>query len=99
MKVFGTKFEIDSIIVIKKSDFGELKIGVVKSIAFHEEQVHFVCKIFLASQSKYGYYITTSIFNELELVSLSELADHHPLKKVGLAEKFCFSLHHYIMQV
>ena len=84
------------IVVLKKERFGELIVGLVKSIAFHKQAVFFCCKSFEAKLSKYGYYVTTNITKNQEIVQVNDLADHHPLHRIGTPENFIFLLHHYV---
>ena len=94
--IHGTDYEPGMILVIEKSDYGELKVGVLKAIAFHEHEVYFGCSVFVSCLSVNGYYVSVKNTGVFEIVKYSSLADHHPLHRVGTADRFCFSLHHYV---
>lgn len=96
--VFGTKYEAGMVLVLDKRSFGELTVGLLKVIAYWKEQVYFGCTVFEAVQSKLGFYVTSKKIKNLEVVNHSKLADHHPLHRIGTAERFSFSLHHFVSQ-
>ena len=72
--------------------FNLLTIGYVK------ENVVFCCTAFNAGQSKFGYYVTSEKRSDLAILDHSALADHQPLQRVGTADRFCFSLHHFVSE-
>ena len=96
--MIGTKYEAGMVLVLDKRSFGELTVGLLKVIAYWKEQVYFGCMVFEAVQSKLGFYVTSKKIKNLEVVNHSNLADHHPLHRIGAAERFSFSLHHFVSQ-
>ena len=54
--VFGTKYEAGMILVLEKSNYGEIKAGLLRAISFCKERVFFASSVFQAFQSKHGYY-------------------------------------------
>ena len=94
--IHGTDYEPGMLLVIEKSDFGEIKVGVLKAIAFHENEVYFGCSVFISCLSINGYYVSVKNTGVFDIVKYSSLADHHPLHRVGTVDRFCFSLHHYL---
>ena len=98
VKVFGTKYEPGMILILHKNCFGSLKVGLLNAIACSREETFFGCTVYEALQSKHGYYVTTVKLNSLKIINQKNLADHHPLKRSGTSERFCFSLHHYVSE-
>ena len=96
--VFGTKYEAGMILALKKNYVGEMTVGIIKVIAFWNEQVTFGCAVYEAFQTKHGYYVSSKKIKNLEVVNQSNLADHQPLHRIGSAERFKFSLHHFVSQ-
>ena len=98
IKIFGTKYEPGMILVLRKSGFGALEVGVLRFISYKNEKVIFCCTVFEAFQSKHCYYVTSKKSQDFEMMSYDRLGDHYPLHRIGTADKFCFSLHHYISE-
>ena len=98
IKIFGTKYEAGMILVLEKSDFGEMKVGLLRAISFIRETVVFACSVFEAFQSKHCFYITTQKLKDFFMINHSNLGDHQPLQRIGTADKFCFSLHHFVSE-
>ena len=96
VKVFGTRFEAGQVLILKKLAQGHLKIGLIKNISFNGTTVNFCLKTFEASQSKYGFYVTTKFLLNSEVTDLEDLADYYPLEMVGASDSFSFILHHFI---
>ena len=97
LRIFGTIYEPGMVLVLSKQDFGEvMKVGLLRAIAIDQEQVIFGCVCYEAWLSSDGFYVTTKKISELEVKSLSELADHQPLHRIGSADNFSFCLHHYV---
>ena len=48
MKIFGTLYSPGAIVVMKKESFGVLKVGLVKIIAFKNNEALFGCSTYLA---------------------------------------------------
>ena len=96
VKVFGTRYEAGQVLVLKKLSHGLLKIGLIKHISFNGTSVKFCVRTFKASQSKYGFYVTTKFLSQFEVTELDDLADYYPLEMVGTADSFSFILHHFI---
>ena len=98
IKIFGTKSEAGMILVLEKSDFGEMKVGLLRAVSFIRETVVFACSVFEAFQSKHCFYITTQKLKDFFMINHSNLGDHQPLQRIGTADKFCFSLHHFVSE-
>ena len=96
MKIFGTLYSPGAIIVMKKESLGVLKVGLVKIIAFQNNQALFGCSTYIAKQSRYNFYVTTDELEEFEIISYDELQDYYPLLRIGSPSGFKFPLHHYI---
>jgi hypothetical protein len=94
--IYGTCYEPGMILVLEKSTFVEMKVGVLRAIAFHGNEVFFGCSVFESCQSVNGYYVTVKNTRNFHIVNYSSLADHHPLHRVGSADRFCFSLHNFV---
>jgi hypothetical protein len=98
IKIFGTLYEAGSILIMEKLSFGLLKVGLVRCISCNENKVSFSVSSYEASQSKFGYYVTTRFVSECEVVSYDTLADYYPLVMIGTKEAFSFILHHFITE-
>ena len=96
IKIFGTKYEAGMIVVLKKEKFGEMLVGLLRAIAFINGTVFFGCRSFEVKQSRNGFYVSTRSCSDLEIVDVGELADHHPLHRLGTPENFVVALHHYV---
>ena len=95
--VFGTIYEPGMVLVKAVAGFGEkMIVGILQAIAVQKGEVVFACVSFEAQRSSYGFYVTTKQVAELEVVKHSDLADPHPLKRIGPPEAFRFCFHHYI---
>ena len=57
-----------------------------------------MCELCRPEQGKIGFYVTSKKIKNLEVVNQSNLADHHPLHRIGAAERFSFYLHHFVSQ-
>ena len=91
------KYEPGMVLVLGKADFGQtLTVGLLRTIAVDQEDVMFGCESFEAEQSEFGYYVTTKVINKFLVINHSDLADYHPLNRVGSVNSFCFCLHHFI---
>ena len=84
------------IVVLKKSSFGEMKVGLLRAIAFLNGVVFLGCSSFEVQQSRYCYYVSTKHCQDLEIVQLEDLADHHPLQRIGTLDNFYIALHHFV---
>ena len=96
VKIWGTNYEPGMLIVLRKDEFGELTVGLLKGIAVVDGKVLFGCETFLSSQSKHNYYLALKKIKDLEIWDSEEIVDHHPLTRIGTATNFAFSLHHYV---
>lgn len=98
INIYGTKYDAGMIVVIEKKDFGEVLVGVLKAFAFLRKEALFGCTVFEAKQSQHGYYVTTKKVKDIVVVNQSNLADPHPLQRIGSADTFSFALHHYVSE-
>ena len=98
INIFGTRYEAGQVLVLKKLSHGSLKIGLIRSISNFEQEVTFCVATFEASQSKFGYYVTTKHISPFEAVDYNDLADYYPLVMVGTPESFSFNLHHFVSE-
>ena len=101
INVFDTTYKPGMVLVLGKEDYGEvMQVGLLEAIIVEKDQVYFGCLCFDAQQTDHGYYVTQKLTGSpelnLEIRSLSELADPHPLQRIGSADAFYFCLHHYI---
>ena len=96
VKIFGTKYEPGNILVLEKICHGLLKIGLIKSLVSDGKIVTFCVTSFEASQSKFGFYVTTKFLSNFETVKFEELADYYPLEMTGTHKSFSFFLHHFV---
>ena len=94
--IFGTKFQTGNVIIIKKESFGSLKVGMIRSMSFCDNEVNFAVATFIANQSKHGFYVTTKALSSCERVDFQSLLDYHPLEMIGSSKSFLFTLHHYV---
>ena len=97
VSIWGTKYNIGEILIIKKPDAGELDIGVIFAIAVINNEVIFGCEGFKAFQNKNNVYVTHSKLNNI-VIEHANLADFHPLVRHGTPTNFMFVLHNYITQ-
>ena len=81
---------------MKKLDFGQLKVGLIKCITCTGTDVTFFVSTFEASQSKFGYYVNTKVLVPSEIVSYATIHEYYPLEMRGTIEAFSFCLHHFI---
>ena len=96
IKIFGTRYEAGQVLIVKKLDFGLLKVGLIRCITCTGTDVNFLVSSFEASQSKFGYYVTTKVLAPSEIVSYATIHDYYPLEMRGTIEAFSFCLHHFI---
>ena len=96
VKIFGTHYEAGKVVVLSKVGHGLLKVGLIKSISSNGKNVTFCVSTFEASQSKFGYYVTTKTLSQFEVVAHDALADYYPLEIMGTANSFSFILHHFV---
>ena len=82
--------------VIEKRAFGVLKVGILRVIAFQDEQVFFGFSTLMAIQSRYNFYVSTEDLDKFETKLFDELDDYYPLTRIGSTSSFRFALHHYI---
>ena len=96
VKVFGTHYEAGQVLILKKLCHGLLKIGLIKCISSNGISLNFCVSTFEASQSKFGFYVTTKFLSDFEATNLDDLADYYPLETVGPNNSFSFILHHFV---
>ena len=96
--ILGTSYEPGMVLILKKIDFGLLKVGILKGLNVKSNKVMFACSTFECTQSKYGYYVSTKLLSDFECVMYTELWDYHPLHRIGTPQAFIFTLHHFISQ-
>ena len=84
------------IVVLKKEKFGEMKVGLLRAVAFFHGTVFLGCRIYEMQHSRYCYYVSTRRCQDLEIVKVEDLADRHPLQRTGTLENFYIALHHYV---
>ena len=96
VKIYGTEFIIGKIIVIKKQDHGNLKVGLIKAISYFKNKISFAVVTFEALKSKFGPFVTTAFISAHEVVDFDTLADYYPLEMMGTLDSFSFILHHYV---
>ena len=94
VEVWGTNYEHGDILVQKVESFGILKIGVIKSIIVDGEKVYFVCNSF-KSELRGGLFVSVGEPSP-SISEINELADYHPLRRIGSLDRFSFVLHHFI---
>ena len=98
LKIFGTKYQPGMILILEKSNYGEMKVGLIKAISSNNNKVLFACAVFEAFQGKYCFYMTKQKLADFLIVSHRNLGDHQPLQRIGTTDKFYFSLHHYVSE-
>ena len=96
VKVFGTHYEAGQVLILKKLCHGLLKIGLIQCISYNGIALNFCVTTFEASQSKFGFYVTTKFLSDFEATNLDDLADYYPLEMVGPSNSFSFILHHFV---
>ena len=97
IEVFGTKYEPGQVLALKKGDYGEsMMVGLLHAIAVVKGDIFFGCVVFTAEQSVGGYYVTTQKVKEYGTWKMSEIADPHPMYRIGSLSAFSFCLHHYV---
>ena len=96
VKIFDTQYQAGKVVVLKKLSHGLLKIGLIRSLSFNGKVVNFCLTTFEASQSKFGFYVTTKYLSSFEAVDFDNLLDYYPLEIVGTTESFSFILHHFV---
>ena len=96
LKILGTLYTPGMVAVIEKRAFGVLKVGILRVIAFQDEQVFFGFSTLMAIQSRYNFYVSTEDLDKFETKSYDELHDYYPLTRIGSTSSFRFALHHYI---
>ena len=73
-----------------------MMVGLLRAIAFLNGFIFLRCRSFEVQQSRYCYYVSTKHCQELEIVKLEDLADHHPLQRKGTTTNFNIALHHFV---
>ena len=71
ISVYGTEYGIGQILILDKISLGVFTVGVIKAIGFVNNEVSFCVTSYVASQSKFGYYISTKLLSMDEAVKYS----------------------------
>ena len=98
IKIYGTLYIIGNVLVLMKLSPGTLKVGLIKAISFHEEEVNFGVTTFVALQNRYNFYVTTEKMSDFETLNYKDLQDYYPLQRYGALDAFSFPLHHYVSE-
>ena len=85
------------LIVVKIEDCDNLVIGLIKAFLIKENKVYFVCQCYKAIRNWLQFFESEKPTDDLcQFVESNTLADFKPLIMRGTAQKFVFTLHHYI---
>ena len=96
LKILGTLYSPGMVLVVNKKSAGEVKVGIIRLIAFNDEKVFFGFSTFLARQSRYSFYVSIEDMDCFEIKSYEDLQDYYPLTRLGSTSSFRFALHNII---
>ena len=96
VNVPGQGYKTGDLVALKMTDCDTMDAGLIESILVKNNQVYFICKVYICTRNWLQYFESQSCNDQYKYVHYKKIADYKPLVKRGTTLKFEFVLHHRI---
>ena len=85
------------LVIVGIEDCDNMHVGLIKTILVKNDKVYFVIQRYAVIRNQLQYFESKKPTDNIhQFLESSKILDHKPLIMRGTAEKFIFTLHHYV---